>query len=105
MIRASDYKIAEEIRENLGIQAVKKGEEMPFVPKSYINYSRLLLAEFIIFFAGIAIFQKLEDKYNLDNSVGGGFAAFILLAITVTIFGYAITTMKKWFKGESLDKK
>jgi len=113
-IRACDYGRAEGIRKNLRIFPVSPGEEMPFVPRSFINWTRLMVIEAVVFAIGMAILSAFEPKlreieitrtegitiYSTDaySRALSIYISVFLAIYAITMFAYAFRSLKKWFK-------
>lgn len=100
MIRACDFKAAEEVRENLGIQAVKKGESMPYFSRSFITWTRLIYGQIALFSLLILIFSYFDNQLGLTIV----FLLF-LTTIMITLGVYVFKTLRKLSRGKSLDEK
>lgn len=113
-IRACDFQRAEKVRNNLGISPVSSGEEMPYVPKSFMTWTRLMIFEIVIFLLGMAILSAFEPKlreieitrtegitiYSTDaySRALSIYISVFLAIYAITMFAYAFRSLKKWLK-------
>ena len=114
MIRACDFKVAEEIRKNLAIEPIGKKIPMPFVSRSFITWTHLMVIEMVVFAIGMVILSAFEPKlreieitrtegitiYSTDaySRALSIYISVFLAIYAITIFAYAFRSLKKWFK-------
>ena len=109
MIRACDFRCAEEIRKKLNIASIEPGKPMP-LPKTYEDKLGIALVyELIIFLIGLFILGKLEGSLSKPIIIGNiitnnhdriseiWFLVFFIIFIS-TLALWTFKTLKDWFK-------
>ena len=101
MIRACDFEATEEVRGKLGIEPFKKGESMPYFSRSVITWTRIIYGEIALFLILIFISGFLKNESDLLQII----VPLFLITFLITLGVYKFKTLRKFFKGKSLDEK
>lgn len=121
LIRACDFTRAEEIRKNLTIEAIGKGTAMPYFPKSFITWHRIIITEVILFFVSLFVLGLFKEGLSqkqitrtggiyYSSTDGYSFALQVIVIVfliigLITVGAYPLRTVRKWYKGKSPDEK
>jgi hypothetical protein len=116
MIRGCDFEVAEKIRKDLNIEAIKSGQVMPFIKPRWLKFERILLYEILLFLVSMFVLSKFEEPLRQKTSswqegitvhttdwyslILGYFMSAWLLIYLVTAIVYVFKVLKSFFKAK-----